>query len=122
MGLRLGLRMRKQIASALLMVGAIAAFAPGRLPAQNVSADASGRKIRSRVVPAYPDVARQAHITGKVRLEASVAADGSVRSVKVIGGSPVLVSASTDALTKWRFEPAASETTETVQFTFSGMN
>jgi TonB family protein len=115
-------RVWRPIVPALLLACAAAAAAPTILRAQNVSAEGSSRKVRSRVVPAYPDIARQAHLTGKVRLEASVAADGSVRSVKVIGGSPVLVGASTDALLKWRFEAAGNETTETVEFTFGGLD
>jgi TonB family protein len=109
------------IATLSLLLGGIAVM-PAPLGAQNVSAEAGSRKVRSRVVPAYPDVARQSHVTGKVRLEATVSADGTVRSIKVIGGSPLLVSAATDALNKWRFEAAASETTETVSFEFNGLN
>jgi TonB family protein len=121
MGPRPSLGMWRRLASMALLAGALWAGAP-TLKAQNVSADAGSRKVRSRVVPAYPDVARQAHITGKVRLEANVAADGSVHNVKVLGGSPVLVSAATDALLKWRFEAGGSESTETVEFTFGGLN
>jgi len=90
--------------------------------AQNVTADAGSRRVRSKVVPAYPDLARQSHVTGKVRIAATVAADGRVTGVKVLGGSPVLVSVATDALSKWRFEPGTSETNEIVEFSFSGIN
>ena len=117
---RLGFRAWGFAALAVVLGGIVVAPAPVR--AQNVSAEASSRKVRSKVVPAYPDIARQSHLTGKVRLEATVSADGNVRSIKVIGGSPVLVSAATDALNKWRFEAAASETTETVSFEFNGLN
>jgi len=88
--------------------------------AQNVSADGGARKVRSRVVPAYPDIARNAHITGKVRIEATIAADGHVIGTKVVGGSPVLVNAASEALSKWRFEPGPSDTTEIVEFQFDG--
>ena len=117
---RRGFKVRGIVALTLLLGGI--AFTAGPLRAQNVSAEASSRKVRSKVVPAYPDVARQSHLTGKVRLEATVSADGTVRNIKVIGGSPVLVSAATDALNKWRFEASASETIETVSFEFNGLN
>jgi TonB family protein len=88
--------------------------------AQNVSADSTGRKVRSKVVPAYPDIARTAHITGKVKIEATIAADGHVISTKVVGGSPVLVNAAVEALDKWRFEAASSDSTEIIEFQFDG--
>ncbi len=90
--------------------------------AQNVSADSNGRKVRSRVVPAYPDIARAAHITGKVKIEATIAADGHVESTKVVGGSPVLVNAAIEALQKWRFEAGPTDTTEVIEFEFDGDN
>jgi TonB family protein len=53
--------------------------------------------------PVYPQIARQARITGEVKLALEVAADGSVRDVKVISGHPILVPASKDAIKNWRF-------------------
>jgi TonB family protein len=90
--------------------------------AQNVSAESNGRKVRSKVVPAYPDIARSAHITGKVKIEATIAADGHVSGTKVVGGSPVLVNAAVEALNKWRFEAAPGDTTEVIEFEFDGEN
>ncbi|HXA56602.1 MAG TPA: energy transducer TonB [Candidatus Acidoferrum sp.] len=105
---------------ALLLGGT--SITPFTLRAQNVSADSSGRKVRSKVVPSYPDIARSAHITGRVKIEATIAADGHVISTKVVGGSPVLVNAATDALTKWRFEPGPADTVEIIEFQFDGVS
>jgi outer membrane biosynthesis protein TonB len=41
-----------------------------------------------------------------------------VKSTKVVGGHPLLVNAAVDAVKKWRFEPAADETTGVVEFKF----
>ena len=60
------------------------------------------------------------HVTGKVKIEATISADGHVTSTKVIGGSPLLVGSALEALKKWRYEPAAKETTEVVEFEFAG--
>lgn len=60
------------------------------------------------------------HIRGTVRVEATVRPNGAVKSTRVLGGNPVLVTAAQDAVTKWKFEPAQSETTEVVQLTFEG--
>ncbi len=98
---------------------AILAFA-STASAQNGSAEEAGKRpVRSRVDPAYPPLAREMHVNGKVKIEVTVAADGAVRNTKVLGGSPLLVRAAMDALKNWKYEPSARETTETVEFHFN---
>ena len=80
-------------------------------------AQESSRRTRSRVDPIYPDVARQLDITGAVRLQVTVAADGHVKQVKVLGGHPLLADAATSAVSKWKYEPGA-ESVETVLIEF----
>jgi protein TonB len=63
-----------------------------------------GRLIR-RVEPSYPALAKTARASGTVQLEAVVGADGRVREVKVLGGSPLLARAAADAVLKWVYEP-----------------
>ena len=78
----------------------------------------SERKVASRVAPNYPDLAKKMHIHGAVRVEAVVRANGTVKSTRVLGGNPVLVDAALDAVNKWKFDSAQSETTEIVQLVF----
>jgi outer membrane biosynthesis protein TonB len=47
-----------------------------------------------------------------------VAANGSVKETKVIGGHPILVNAGVDAMKKWKFEPGTAENSGTVEFKF----
>lgn len=101
------------------MLGGMAVVAP-KVSAQDATSDAARRKVRVRVTPEYPDLARQMNVTGKVKIEATIAPDGHVTNTRVIGGSPLLVNAAMDALKKWRFEPGPKETTEVVEFTFNG--
>jgi protein TonB len=103
---------------ALLLGGS--ALVPPKGTAQESSADASKRKVRTKVAPEYPALARQMNVTGKVKIETTIAADGHVMNTKVIGGSPLLVNAALDAVKKWRFEPASKDTTEVIEFEFSG--
>lgn len=56
--------------------------------------------------PQYPPIAIQRGISGKVRLQAEVAADGSVRNVKTLGGSAVLADAAMKAVRNWVYQPA----------------
>jgi TonB family protein len=80
--------------------------------------DHGGRKVKTSVKPAYPDVARQMHITGTVRLEATVAADGKVRDTRVVGGSPMLAQEASNAVKKWKYEEAPKETVEVVEVVY----
>lgn len=81
-------------------------------------AQASERKLISRVTPVYSDLARNLNAKGTVRLEVLVAANGSVREVTVKGGHPLLVLSAQDAVKKWKWEPATHETKENVEVKF----
>ena len=87
--------------------------------AQNASTEAEpGRKVTSRIAPAYPELARKMRLQGIVKVEAVVRPNGAVKSTRVLGGHPVLVNAATDAVNKWKFEPGPNETTEVIELTF----
>lgn len=96
---------------------ALAIAAAGMLPMPQASANEDGRKVVHRVTPVYPEVARRMRLSGQVRLEVVVAPDGKVKSVKTLGGHPLLVSAAEDAVKRWQFEPG-SETKELRTFNF----
>jgi TonB family protein len=76
------------------------------------------RRAKTKVQPAYPDLARKMNITGTVKLEVTVAPNGTVKDAKVVGGHPVLASAALEAIKKWRFEPATMESSGVVDFKF----
>ena len=76
------------------------------------------RRAKSKVQPAYPDLARKMNITGTVKVQVTVTPNGTVKEAKVVGGHPVLANAALDAVRKWRFEPAAVETSGMVDFKF----
>jgi TonB family protein len=78
----------------------------------------SDRKVANRVTAVYPELAKKMHIHGAVRVEAIVRPNGTVKSTRVLGGNPVLVTAAQDAVSQWKFEPGQAETTEVVQLVF----
>jgi TonB family protein len=80
------------------------------------------RKVKNKVPPTYPEIARKLGLSGTVKLEVVVAPNGSVKDTKVIGGHPILVSAAQDAVKKWKFEAASGESTGTVEFRFDPGN
>jgi TonB family protein len=89
----------------------------GAAMCQASTAAETARKVVNRVKPAYPELARQMNATGTVRIEVVIAADGSVKSLKPIGGHPLLIQSASEALRKWRFAPGP-ETTTIVEFQF----
>ena len=114
----------KNVFAGLVLVAGLSGIAvvTPKVLAQDATTDAAKRKVRVKVTPEYPDLARQMNVTGKVKIEAKIAPDGHVEDTRVVGGSPLLVNAALDALKKWRFEAAPKETTEVVEFTFNGAN
>lgn len=76
------------------------------------------RRVVERTAPVYPELAKRTLISGIVKMEVVVRANGTVKSSKILGGNPVLLESASDAVHKWKFEPAAQETTEVVQILF----
>jgi TonB family protein len=83
------------------------------------AADEGGRKLKNRVAPQYPELARRVNAKGTVKIEVVIAPNGTIKSTKVIGGHPLLVNAAEDAVKKWRYEPASEETTTVIEFNFT---
>jgi TonB family protein len=98
----------------------VTVMAIGTRPASAV--EESSRKVKTKVSPAYPDLAKRMNVTGTVKVQVVVGTNGTVKSTKVIGGHPLLVESSLDAIKKWKYEPATEETTTTVEFVFNNNN
>jgi TonB family protein len=79
----------------------------------------AGRKLVRKTTPAYPDVARKMSLGGTVKVLAVVSADGSVKKVEPVGGSPVLIQAAEDAVSRWKYAPADGESREVVELHFN---
>jgi periplasmic protein TonB len=55
--------------------------------------------------PDYPQLAKLARIQGTVRLEAVIAADGTIKDLKVKSGHPLLIRTALEAVKQWRYQP-----------------
>jgi protein TonB len=62
-------------------------------------------KLIDWIEPEYPPLARQAGISGLVKLQATIAPDGTVRELRVISGHPLLIRAAESAVRTWRYRP-----------------
>ena len=81
-------------------------------------AHAADRKVKQKVSPEYPALAKQFNASGVVKLSVDISPSGDVHDVKPIGGHPLLIPAAENAVKKWKFEPAKESTTEVIEFKF----
>jgi TonB family protein len=88
----------------------------GSAPAQ--SSPAEMRRVVRKTLPTYPEIAKRMNLVGTVKVLATVAPDGTVKSVQPMGGSPVLIQAAEDAVNKWKFTPASAESKELIELHF----
>ena len=111
-----------RLGSVLLVVLLGLATIPKALSADaqsSQSADTpSARKIINKVVPVYPSTARSMRLAGTVKLAALVLANGTVKSIQVKGGNPLLVQAAQNAVREWKWVKAEHESTEMLEFRF----
>ena len=85
---------------------------------QTSQPQSGGRKVKVNPPPDYPELARKMNIQGMARVLVTVATDGKVAGVKDLGGNPILVDALTQAVKKWKYEPADHESAVEVRFEF----
>ena len=82
-------------------------------------AEDAPRKAVAKTAPSYPELARKMHLAGKVKLQVDIAASGSVKAVKFIGGNPVFQTSATEAVKQWKFEKAETDATQVITLEFS---
>jgi TonB family protein len=87
-------------------------------PAESDDGEEPLRKVKVRVPPEYPELARRLRIAGAVKIQVVVSPAGKVRSTKVVGGHPLLIQAALDAVRRWKFEPANEESSLVVEVRF----
>ena len=96
------LRLRKYFAIPVLLLGLLFSIAGSRAQ--------ENRKLLKKVEPVYPELARRMNMTGTVKVEINIAADGSVSDIKILGGNPVLAAAVEDAVKQWKYASGPAET------------
>jgi TonB family protein len=86
-----------------------------RIAAQSAASDAP-RRIKVAVKPEYSDLAKRLSLSGVVRVEVLIGADGKVKKAHVVGGHPVLGLEAEKAAILTEFEPGTKETTQIIEF------
>jgi TonB family protein len=84
----------------LLLARTQGAWVQGR-----VGGELAGHHLIQQVQPEYPPVAKSARIQGDVLLDVTIGTDGTVESIKVVRGHPLLAPAAINAVKQWRYTP-----------------
>lgn len=77
------------------------------------------RRLLARVEPVYPVVLLGRHIGGTVRLNLTIAPNGTVQDVELLGGNPILGEAAMVAVKQWVYAPGRSRTMAEVSVPFN---
>lgn len=109
--------MRMRYALILLLLLSSFSGLANRAQGQQASSD-SVRRILRQTAPAYPELAKKMSLGGTVKVVAVVMANGDVKSVEPVGGSPVLIKAAEEAVAKWKFAPGG-ESKEIIELHFT---
>jgi TonB family protein len=88
-------------------------------PPSQAQVSKGDRKLVTRVEPDYPPVLKVRQIGGTVRLELTITQKGTVKSVSILGGNPVLAESAIAAVKQWVYAPADAVTTEKVSLEFN---
>ncbi len=88
-----------------------------------IGGDVKQAKLLSSLPPVYPALAKSQHVSGDVRIDALIDANGRVTTMKIVSGPTLLHQAAMDALRQWKYQPAlldgkpvAMHLTVTIQF------
>ena len=108
--------MRLAWGRSILTAAAAVVFAFSTVSAQQT--EEGKRKVKSKTNPVLSEVARRMSITGKVKLEVTIAPDGRVKSVCALGGHPLLVQSCVECVKEWKYETGPEESIQIVEFDF----
>jgi len=123
----MSMKMPRFLVLATLMVLAMPVLAQTDPPAKPIrlrvsSAVAEGLKTHD-VQPKYPHEAREKGIEGDVLLLGTIDTKGNIIDLRAVQGDPILITASMDAVKKWKYrpyklkgEPVEVETSIRIQF------
>jgi TonB family protein len=70
-----------------------------------VKPEQAEHNLTKRVAAVYPPLAKQVRIQGKVKVQVVISKTGTVESVNVVSGHPLLVQAAINAVKQWQYKP-----------------
>lgn len=95
--------------------------------AMTISAGVAGGLLIQKTAPVYPQIAKEARVSGTVVIQATISKTGSIKNLRAVNGPTMLRQAAIDAVKGWRYrpylldgEPVEVETTVSVTFNLGG--
>jgi periplasmic protein TonB len=70
-----------------------------------ISTGAAEARLISRVMPAYPALAKETRIQGIVEFRATISKQGNIENLQLVRGHPLLVNAAREAVLQWKYRP-----------------
>ena len=93
----------------------------------NLSSGVAAGMLLKKTLPVYPAIAKAAHVSGTVVLEATISKAGTIENLHVVTGPIMLQQVATDAVRSWHYrpylldgKPVEVDTTVNVVFTLGG--
>ncbi|MGD0680554.1 MAG: TonB family protein [Terracidiphilus sp.] len=93
----------------------------------SISAGVAGGLLVQKTSPVYPQIAREARVSGTVVIQATISKTGVIQNLRAVSGPTMLRQAALDAVKTWRYnpymldgQPVDVETTVSVTFTLGG--
>jgi len=93
----------------------------------SISAGVAGGLLIQKTTPVYPQIAREARVSGTVVIQATISKTGTIENLRAVSGPTMLRQPALDAVKTWRYkpymldgEPVDVETTVSVNFTLGG--
>jgi TonB family protein len=88
----------------LTFIAPNAAFSGGTPDRIKVGGNVQSAKLVRQPRPMYPPEAKEARIQGVVKLSAVIGKDGTIKTLDVISGDPLLVPSALDAVRQWVYQ------------------
>jgi TonB family protein len=112
--------MRCVAATALLLVARLCAHSQDISSAAQAPAPSNGAVMAQLFGPKYPPLAQSARIAGDVKLTLGIRKDGSIDTVVLVSGPPMLTQAALDSARQSRFEcPGCTDEVTTYSLVYS---
>ena len=102
-----------------VLVGLALSSALGTHALAQSGSEEGKRKVKTKVAPTYPELAKRMNVSGKVKIEVIITPDGRVKTTRALGGHPLLVQSCIEAVKEWKFAAAPEETTQVIEFEFN---
>jgi TonB family protein len=103
--------------AALCLAAALAFLASAVVPQENPPKE-NQPKLLKKVIPAYPDILKKMNVSGTVRVQVTIAADGSVKDVEARGGNAIFIDSVASAVRSWKFVPGERQRTAEITVSF----